>query len=48
MMVIKPAARSLSIITSFRSQRSTSAPAMGLSSTVGPKEKKATSAKAVA
>ncbi len=39
---------SLSIITSLRFQRSTSAPATGLSRTVGPKVKKPTSASAVA
>jgi hypothetical protein len=45
---MRPAPRSLSIMTSFRFQRSTRAPATGPRSTVGPQVKKATSARAVA
>ncbi len=41
-------ARSLSIMVSFRFHRSTNAPAMGLTSIVGAKEKKPTNASAVA
>ena len=44
----RPDARSESIITSLRFQRSTSAPAIGLSSIVGPKENSPTSASVVA
>jgi len=47
-MVLNPAARSLIIMTSFLFQRSTSAPAIGLNSTVGPKLKKPIKASAVA
>src|SRR5215217_6299970 len=47
-MVETPAPKSLSIMTSLRFQRSTSAPAMGLKRIAGPKLKNATSANAVA
>jgi hypothetical protein len=46
-MVIRPAARSLSIKTSLRFARSTIAPAIGLNSTAGAKEKKPTRASVV-
>ena len=47
-MVAKPAPRSESAITNLRLQRSTSAPATGLSSTDGPNVKKPTNANVVA
>ena len=47
MIVATPAARSLSIIVSFRFQRSTSAPASGLRTTVGAKRANAARARVV-
>ncbi len=47
-IVLAPAPRSLSIITSLRFQRSTSAPATGPNTSTGAKLKNATSASAVA